>query len=513
MHDFPALIRKHHETLVSAIAQLRDSSTVLRDSKNEPLSLERELSNDLPSINGIFDRLYATAELVRLVTSTTPTPLTPTKHITSLADAVVGLQNILLDISNDFSELKNRGGVKNFDDPPDILTSVSGDYNMPIVQKFYQLALQIDDVQIFSHSLTHLLAPHAQEDTTLFSVLSIFTKYETEMRQKIAGNLEEVLSELSQARGEIQEIRVAINDNAKEVKTDLDLATSSLGEINRLKSETEIARKSTTEYESEATAKIALLREVTADAENLRVQVVNYKAQFLSFQDELERHLKKLGDVEIEQKARSDALNSSAKRIRDLVEQAEQMLSGATTAGLASSFGARKKELTAELKKSIWMFYVSIFILLITAMPLFLYVLNFDSIGIVAQIIGIDAEAIRAYSKDRPIESDIQSLSELLVRAALLVPGVWLAQFTARRQARLFKLREHYSFKYSIASSVDGFKRQVGQHAEDVVAKTFNELMFNPAERMELRGGDEHPSAVLAWGMRKLGITADGKQE
>ena len=82
------------------------------------------------------------------------------------------------------------------------------------------------------------------------------------------------------------------------------------------------------------------------------------------------------------------------------------------------------------------------------------------------------------------------------------------------RHAALFRLKEHYAFKYSVASSVDGFKQQAVPYEDEIAAATFFELTFNPADRMEGKGVEErHPNPIIDKVMEKLGFTHDGQEK
>jgi hypothetical protein len=101
---------------------------------------------------------------------------------------------------------------------------------------------------------------------------------------------------------------------------------------------------------------------------------------------------------------------------------------------------------------------------------------------------------------------------EAMIRVILILPAAWLTKFTAARHASLFKLRENYAYKYSVAMSVDGFKRQAKGYENEIAAATFFELRFNPAEKLDAKGAAvEHPNPVLEWVMNKIGATHDGK--
>ena len=104
-------------------------------------------------------------------------------------------------------------------------------------------------------------------------------------------------------------------------------------------------------------------------------------------------------------------------------------------------------------------------------------------------------------------------LGQVLIRALLLVPFAWLAKFAAARHATLFRLREHYAYKYSIAASVEGFKKQAPSLQDEIAAAAFRELTFNPADRMDSKSQESaHPNPVVDWIMRKLGATHDGER-
>ncbi|WP_152977823.1 hypothetical protein [Bradyrhizobium pachyrhizi] len=72
-------------------------------------------------------------------------------------------------------------------------------------------------------------------------------------------------------------------------------------------------------------------------------------------------------------------------------------------------------------------------------------------------------------------------------------------------------LREHYAYKYSIASSVEGFKQQSPEQYKDYVALiAFNELTFNPATQMEAKGSEtKHLNPLLDAAMKKMGLAPE----
>lgn len=79
----------------------------------------------------------------------------------------------------------------------------------------------------------------------------------------------------------------------------------------------------------------------------------------------------------------------------------------------------------------------------------------------------------------------VQVLAGLGSRGLLILPALLLAGFAAHRHSALFRLREEYSHKYSMAASVQGFKIQAPSFQEPIAAAVFTELLHNPAATMD----------------------------
>ena len=87
---------------------------------------------------------------------------------------------------------------------------------------------------------------------------------------------------------------------------------------------------------------------------------------------------------------------------------------------------------------------------------------------------------------------------QVIARITVLLPAVWLVRFASRRHAWLFKLREDYAYKYSMAVSDDGFKKQAPNYKSDIAAVAFERLMVNSVEAMNSgRKEDESPSKLM----------------
>ena len=88
-------------------------------------------------------------------------------------------------------------------------------------------------------------------------------------------------------------------------------------------------------------------------------------------------------------------------------------------------------------------------------------------------------------------KSGWQYVGQVIARFVILLPGIWLVTFATGRYNSLFRLREHYSYKYSMAVAVDGFKKQAPGHEDLVAALVFEQLAFNPADKLGKQSASE----------------------
>lgn len=77
-----------------------------------------------------------------------------------------------------------------------------------------------------------------------------------------------------------------------------------------------------------------------------------------------------------------------------------------------------------------------------------------------------------------------QYLGQVLARFIILLPAAWLVSFAAIRHSSLFRLREHYAYKYSMAVSVEGFRKQATGYESEIAALVLEQLAFNPADKL-----------------------------
>ena len=257
--------------------------------------------------------------------------------------------------------------------------------------------------------------------------------------------------------------------------------------------------------------------EISNKAGLLKSQVNEYETQFQAFQQSLNDKNATFEKWGVDVKALYDSLGKKDKQVGDVIQRAEEMLQVATNAGLAGTFKISVSELDRKLKWAQAAFYVSIFFLFVSALPLASYVLF---LPLVAGF--FDTQTVEAGSATGGILNNLVSSfngnslspSIAITLSLLAVPAIWLTKFSAARHHQFFQLKEDYQHKYSLAMAVDGFKKQAPEYADLIAAETFGRLLFNPADRLEGKGAsDEHPSPLMNILLNKFGLNAKGQRQ
>lgn len=139
----------------------------------------------------------------------------------------------------------------------------------------------------------------------------------------------------------------------------------------------------------------------------------------------------------------SESITSQELQLKELTKKAEklkqtieELLPGATSAGLASAFRERKESF--RVPKILW---GSVFVLSIIALLLVAY---FDPISF--EKVTLNHESIFPY---------------ILVRLPFAIPIVWLAIYAGRRHSQALRLEEDYAHKEVLSKSFEGYKTQL----------------------------------------------------
>lgn len=216
------------------------------------------------------------------------------------------------------------------------------------------------------------------------------------------------------------------------------------------------------------------IREALKDANAARDQAFAHK-------DELDTHKNSIREFEAEIYGEWDdkrqhriTLGWKEKIENELKEKEnkiDNLLVGATNAGLAQSFQKYEDDFKKEVRDNSLLFYGSLSIIILTALG--------------------------SYGLKPP--SDIESfLYFLLFRIPLILPIVWLALVFSKRRSEFFRLQQEYSHKLSITRSYKSFSDQIeklgavddNQLRQKLMLTAIESIAFNAANTLDKKHGD-----------------------
>jgi len=245
----------------------------------------------------------------------------------------------------------------------------------------------------------------------------------------------------------------------------------------------------------EITAVIERIREANSEASAMQASVKEYSENFLLFDEQLSAREKKFTKGSDELDRLISTFSEQETYISGIIDQSDNMLSGATVAGLSSEFKNIRDDLTIQVDDARKTFNWAIAFLFASAIPLIVFIfapifgpIFYDDDRILASIASVGNE-----------KSGWQYVGQVIARFIILLPAIWFVTFATGRYNSLFKLREHYSYKYSMAVAVEGFKKQAPGHEDMIAALVFEQLAFNPADKMGKQPeGPETPPSPIA---------------
>ena len=288
----------------------------------------------------------------------------------------------------------------------------------------------------------------------------------------IVQNLRELLNEIKRTRDEALKTNSEVTSAKKSVVDSNSSTQKYLKKIEEALQASIESSENAKQNSKSAKAANESIDETLQQSRNLKEKVVNYQSDFDEFQNSLNDYKEQISTGNAEQNRLLKTLKKIEDDIEDKVEQANSMLANATVAGLAASFGETRNKLNEELKQARGVFYISIAVLAVLALPMILYLLPDLPYG--------------GPSIDRSNAGFGAVIGEVIARVAILLPGIWFVSFSSKRASSLFRLREHYEYKYNMAVSVEGFKQQAQEIASAIAGTTFYELLTrNPADVME----------------------------
>lgn len=387
----------------------------------------------------------------------------PTRAIGRIASLLKETEQGIADANSKFEAASAQEGFSQFTEEF-VLSSADGVVNLELGSLYRLLFEKLDNIAYEYSIISHFLKVEGAGGF-------YFKKAEVD---RIVSRIEDEAYSVEKLQSQLEEAQKLQKRLIKQYQEDLENINSSRDTVTIQGEEIASTFDSLSSRISETDEAISSAESVISQSKDLeeKVQIHNefilaHQGKLETLQAEIEAEKVILDNIKDKHIRRTDEIQRQA-------EDAEKMLQGATIAGLAGEFGSIKSKLETDLTAARNAVHLSAFLLFLSVLPIVFYVFG--------PVLGIDTNINLGFGGGDTLA---QSLTGLAMRAVLLIPATWFARFSAKRYDRIFRLREHYAYKYSLATAVEGFKKQAPGYENDIAAETFYELTFNPAERLD----------------------------
>lgn len=197
------------------------------------------------------------------------------------------------------------------------------------------------------------------------------------------------------------------------------------------------------------------------------------------------------GGLKLEISKRKEELDSFKKqqqiRYQALNSQIEELLPGATSAGLATAYRVMRKSFSKPIKQYSYLFYSAVSILTLTAL-----LSSIDSFWTANEII-----------KFVDITDLSGLLNSLIHKLPIIVPVVWLALFASKRRSEVQRLQQEYAHKEALAKSYQNFKTQIDnlnvpdrkeELMEKLLSAAIDAVSANASDTLDKKHEDKTPA-------------------
>ena len=295
-----------------------------------------------------------------------------------------------------------------------------------------------------------------------------------------ANSLSKILSRASETRNSLEASLRKSSESLQNIETKLAESESQIAQINSNSSQIQEFVGISNQAIGEIQRNVEFAQSVLSDAENLRLNIEGYGENLSNFDKQLTHRERRFSEGTSKLDSLIAEFSEQKAFVDAIIEQSDNMLSGATVAGLSSEFKIIRDDLSLQVSSSQKIFYVSLCVLFILSIPLIVFIFA----PIFAPFVTTNETLINSIASTSSEKTGWQYVGGVLARFVVLLPGVWFVSFASRRYNSLFSLREHYSYKYSMAVAVEGFKKQAPGYENLIAALVFEQLAFNPADKL-----------------------------
>jgi hypothetical protein len=216
----------------------------------------------------------------------------------------------------------------------------------------------------------------------------------------------------------------------------------------------------------------AVIQQISLKASEVteQIEALNEKAD--AWAKDIEQLAKKAVSVEEDVMNLNNRLQTVIENTESTFKRVEDLLPGATSAGLASAFRSRKDAIAKSKKYWIGGFVISL-------------------IGLIGMIVLLILNA--------PNQSGKDWWQYLVERIPMTFPFIWLGWFFGRNYGHAVRLEEDYAFKESISRSFEGYKKQmqevdIADALPRLCQNTIRILSETPLRVFDRKTSDETPA-------------------
>ena len=307
--------------------------------------------------------------------------------------------------------------------------------------------------------------------------------------------LSKVISRTSDTREKLQAALNTANRQLENVNANQSAFEAILSDIRAKQSHLAEQASQATDFITNISTRNDESSNLGATASELKDRIQTYNIEFEGFQKQIElmKNSNASGSKSLQNLV--EKFKTQETTFDTLIEKSNQMLSGSTVAGLASEFGTIRSELSESLGKAHISFNKAIIFLAFSALPLMIFVFA----PFIVALLPENKNLVGAISGMAAEQSSWHYIGQVLARFVILLPAIWYVSFCSARYNSLFKLKEHYSYKYSMAVAVDGFKKQAPEYESMIAALVLEQLAFNPVDKLgKHHDGPEDPPQPIA---------------
>ncbi len=427
------------------------------------------------SLASIIVEACATARLVRSLSQSRASNM-PTVRLNELNGTVAGLDAALSSFNAIASDIEQDNRPLKFLKNGTVTGQITDEQYYDIGSHISDIFQKIDAIR----NATALIGVHSYDQKTEAkyeeSAGEIARRAEI-LRSEIEGALSSArtsASEIEQRKTEAEEKRAELD---RELEAQQEALSKTTDDAQSAKLEVESARDAIGELKSAVDETKNALDEAAGQAETKIDEIRSFYSELSVIRAELE-NLRATASQNAELQA------DYVDQVKGLISEAELMVSGATNAGLAKAFDDERKRLASGMGWALFSFLLGIMFHFLTTILLAAYVFE-----IPIELFGYNVGQVG----QTPERGDEITLAGVVSRTVILLAPFWLTLFSSRRYRNLFDLRQQYTHKYSMAFSVDGFKKQAPQYAEQLAAWVFHIVAEPPVSVKSTKGMGDSP--------------------